>query len=115
VRSARRRVPTYAAPAANGNGIVTLTPSNPITWRCQLVWDDFRDLSTAIARGRPTASMTRRDPEEGGGGWVGGSVVDVAIADPDLTRAGAKAPVNAFHTVDYQELARAMVLCSRCL
>ena len=55
----------------NGNGIVSLTPQ-PDHVRCQLVLDDFRDLSTAIARCRRLLDLDA-DPE---------AVVDALSADP---------------------------------
>ena len=46
---------------ASGNGIVSLTPK-PDHVRCELVLDDFRDLSTAIARCRRLLDLDA-DPE----------------------------------------------------
>ena len=84
----------------NGNGIVSLTPQ-PDHVRCQLVLDDFRDLSTAIARCRRLLDLDA-DPE---------AVVDALSADPDLTALVAKAPGQRIpRTVDEQELAVRVVL-----
>ena len=57
----------------NGSGIVSLTP-HPDHVRCELVLDDFRDLSTAIARCRRLLDLDA-DPE---------AVVDALGADADL-------------------------------
>ena len=84
----------------NGNGIVSLTPQ-PDHVRCMLVLDDFRDLSTAIARCRRLLDLDA-DPE---------AVVDALSADPDLTALVAKAPGQRIpRTVDEQELALRVVL-----
>jgi AraC family transcriptional regulator of adaptative response / DNA-3-methyladenine glycosylase II len=84
----------------NGNGIVSLTPQ-PDHVQCQLVLDDFRDLSTAIARCRRLLDLDA-DPE---------AVVDALSADPDLTALVAKAPGQRIpRTVDEQELAVRVVL-----
>jgi AraC family transcriptional regulator of adaptative response / DNA-3-methyladenine glycosylase II len=84
----------------NGNGIVSLTPQ-PDHVQCQLVLDDFRDLSTAIARCRRLLDLDA-DPE---------AVVDALSADPDLTALVAKAPGQRIpRTVDEQELAIRVVL-----
>jgi len=84
----------------NGNGIVSLTPQ-PDHVRCQLVLDDFRDLTTAIARCRRLLDLDA-DPE---------AVVDALSADPDLTALVAKAPGQRIpRTVDEQELALRVVL-----
>ncbi|MDT5331406.1 MAG: AraC family transcriptional regulator [Mycobacterium sp.] len=84
----------------NGNGIVSLTPQ-PDHVRSQLVLDDFRDLSTAIARCRRLLDLDA-DPE---------AVVDALSADPDLTALVAKAPGQRIpRTVDEQELAVRVVL-----
>src|SRR4029078_13724022 len=65
----------------HGNGIVRLPP-HPDHVRCQLVLDDFRDLSTAIARCRRLLDLDA-DPE---------AVVDALSADPELTALVAQAP-----------------------
>jgi AraC family transcriptional regulator of adaptative response / DNA-3-methyladenine glycosylase II len=84
----------------NGNGIVSLTPQ-PDHVQCQLVLDDFRDLSTAIARCRRLLDLDA-DPE---------AVVDALSTDPDLTALVAKAPGQRIpRTVDEQELAVRVVL-----
>jgi AraC family transcriptional regulator of adaptative response / DNA-3-methyladenine glycosylase II len=84
----------------SGNGIVSLTPQ-PDHVQCQLVLDDFRDLSTAIARCRRLLDLDA-DPE---------AVVDALSADPDLTALVAKAPGQRIpRTVDEQELAIRVVL-----
>jgi 3-methyladenine DNA glycosylase/8-oxoguanine DNA glycosylase len=69
----------------NGNGIVSLTPQ-PDHVRCQLVLDDFRDLSTAIARCRRLLDLDA-DPE---------AVVDALSADPELTALVARHPDSGF-------------------
>ena len=68
----------------NGNGIVSLTPQ-PDHVQCQLVLDDFRDLSTAIARCRRLLDLDA-DPE---------AVVDALGADPDLAAAGGQGARSA--------------------
>jgi len=84
----------------NGNGIASLTPQ-PDHVQCQLVLDDFRDLSTAIARCRRLLDLDA-DPE---------AVVDALSADPDLSALVAKAPGQRIpRTVDEQELAIRVVL-----
>ena len=84
----------------NGNGIVSLT-AQPDHVQCQLVLDDFRDLSTAIARCRRLLDLDA-DPE---------AVVDALSADPDLTALVAKAPGQRIpRTVDEQEVAIRVVL-----
>jgi AraC family transcriptional regulator, regulatory protein of adaptative response / DNA-3-methyladenine glycosylase II len=84
----------------NGNGIVSLTPQ-PDHVRCQLVLDDFRDLSTAIARCRRLLDLDA-DPE---------AVVDALSADQHLTALVAKSPGQRIpRTVDEQELAVRVVL-----
>jgi AraC family transcriptional regulator, regulatory protein of adaptative response / DNA-3-methyladenine glycosylase II len=83
-----------------GNGIVSLTPQ-PDHVRCQLVLDDFRDLSSAIARCRRLLDLDA-DPE---------AVVDALTADPDLAQLVAKAPGQRIpRTVDEAELAVRVVL-----
>jgi AraC family transcriptional regulator, regulatory protein of adaptative response / DNA-3-methyladenine glycosylase II len=84
----------------NGNGIVGLTPQ-PDHVLCQVVLDDFRDLSTAIARCRRLLDLDA-DPE---------AVVDALSADPDLITVIAKAPGQRIpRTVDEHELAVRVVL-----
>ena len=61
----------------SGNGVVSPTP-RPITSRCELALDDFRDLSTAIARCRRLLDLDA-DPE---------AVVDVLSGDPRCGRRG---------------------------
>jgi AraC family transcriptional regulator of adaptative response / DNA-3-methyladenine glycosylase II len=83
-----------------GNGIVSLTP-RPDHVQCVLVLDDFRDLSTAIARCRRLLDLDA-DPE---------AVVDALGADPDLSPLVAKAPGQRIpRTVDESELAVRVVL-----
>ena len=83
-----------------GNGIVSLTPQ-PDHVQCQVALDDFRDLSTAIARCRRLLDLDA-DPE---------AVVDALGADPDLAALVAKAPGQRIpRTVDEQELAIRVVL-----
>ena len=85
---------------ANGNGIVDLTPQ-PDHVQCQIVLDDFRDLSTAIARCRRLLDLDA-DPE---------AVVDALSADPGLSALVAKAPGQRIpRTVDEHELAVRVVL-----
>ena len=62
---------------ASGNGVVSLTPQ-PDHVLCELMLDDFRDLSTAIARCRRLLDLDA-DPE---------AVVDALSADAHLSRAG---------------------------
>jgi AraC family transcriptional regulator, regulatory protein of adaptative response / DNA-3-methyladenine glycosylase II len=83
-----------------GNGIVSLTPE-PDHVRCCLVLDDFRDLSTAIARCRRLLDLDA-DPE---------AVVDTLGADAGLSPLVAKAPGQRIpRTVDEAELALRVVL-----
>jgi AraC family transcriptional regulator, regulatory protein of adaptative response / DNA-3-methyladenine glycosylase II len=83
-----------------GNGIVSLTPQ-PNHVLCQLVLDDFRDLSTAIARCRRLLDLDA-DPE---------AVVDALSADEQLSALVAKAPGQRIpRTVDEAELALRVVL-----
>src|ERR1700712_3340262 len=85
---------------ASGNGIVSLTP-RPDHVQCELVLDDFRDLSTAIARCRRLLDLDA-DPE---------AAVDVLSADPKLSALVAKAPGQRIpRTVDENELALRVVL-----
>jgi AraC family transcriptional regulator of adaptative response / DNA-3-methyladenine glycosylase II len=84
----------------SGSGIVSLTPQ-PDHVQCQLVLDDFRDLSTAIARCRRLLDLDA-DPE---------AVVDSLSADTDLSALVAKAPGQRIpRTVDEPELALRVVL-----
>ena len=84
----------------SGNGIVSLTPQ-PDHVRCLLVLDDFRDLSTAIARCRRLLDLDA-DPE---------AVVDALGADTALSAVVAKAPGQRIpRTVDEAELALRVVL-----
>ena len=84
----------------NGSGIVSLTPY-PDHVQCELVLDDFRDLSTAIARCRRLLDLDA-DPE---------AVVDALSADADLSALVAKAPGQRIpRTVDEPELALRVVL-----
>jgi AraC family transcriptional regulator of adaptative response / DNA-3-methyladenine glycosylase II len=84
----------------NGSGIVSLTP-HPDHVQCQVVLDDFRDLSTAIARCRRLLDLDA-DPE---------AVVDALSADSDMTALVAKAPGQRIpRTVDERELALRVVL-----
>jgi AraC family transcriptional regulator, regulatory protein of adaptative response / DNA-3-methyladenine glycosylase II len=78
-----------------GNGIVSLTPA-PGHVQCVLSLDDFRDLSTAIARCRRLLDLDA-DPE---------AVVDFLGADRDLGVLAAKQPGQRIpRTVDEHELA----------
>lgn len=83
-----------------GNAIVTLTPAVDHV-RCVLVLDDFRDLTTAIARCRRLLDLDA-DPE----------AVDEALgADAGLRPVVAKAPGQRIpRTVDEAELAVRAVL-----
>jgi AraC family transcriptional regulator of adaptative response / DNA-3-methyladenine glycosylase II len=84
----------------HGTGIVSLTPA-PDHVRCSVVLDDFRDLTTAIARCRRLLDLDA-DPE---------AVVDALGADPDLAPLVAKAPGQRIpRTVDEHELAVRVVL-----
>jgi AraC family transcriptional regulator, regulatory protein of adaptative response / DNA-3-methyladenine glycosylase II len=84
----------------NGSGIVRLTPQ-PDHVQCQVTLDDFRDLSTAIARCRRLLDLDA-DPE---------AVVDALSADPELSVLVSKAPGQRIpRTVDEQELALRVVL-----
>jgi AraC family transcriptional regulator, regulatory protein of adaptative response / DNA-3-methyladenine glycosylase II len=83
-----------------GSGVVTLTPAVDHV-RCRLVLDDFRDLTTAIARCRRLLDLDA-DPE---------AVVDALAADPDLAAVVEKAPGQRIpRTVDEAELAVRAVL-----
>jgi AraC family transcriptional regulator, regulatory protein of adaptative response / DNA-3-methyladenine glycosylase II len=84
----------------SGSGIVSLTPQ-PDHVHCQLILDDFRDLSTAIARCRRLLDLDA-DPE---------AVVDALSTDTDLSALVAKAPGQRIpRTVDEPELALRVVL-----
>jgi AraC family transcriptional regulator, regulatory protein of adaptative response / DNA-3-methyladenine glycosylase II len=84
----------------SGNGIVSLTPHVDHV-RCELVLDDFRDLSTAIARCRRLLDLDA-DPE---------AVIDVLSGDPALNVLVAKAPGQRIpRTVDENELALRVVI-----
>ncbi|MGD9622713.1 MAG: AlkA N-terminal domain-containing protein [Mycolicibacterium sp.] len=83
-----------------GTGIVTLRP-HPDHVRCQLAVDDFRDLSTAIARCRRLLDLDA-DPE---------AVVEALSADVELGPLVQKAPGQRIpRTVDEHELAVRVVL-----
>jgi AraC family transcriptional regulator of adaptative response / DNA-3-methyladenine glycosylase II len=85
---------------ASGNGVVSLTP-RPDHVQCELNLDDFRDLSTAIARCRRLLDLDA-DPE---------AVIDVLSHDPHLTALVAKAPGQRIpRTVDENELALRVVI-----
>lgn len=87
----------------SGNGVVSLAPT-PDHVRCQLVLDDFRDLTTAIARCRRLLDLDA-DPE---------AVIDVLGADPELTAVVDKAPGQRIpRTVDESELAIRAVLAQQ--
>lgn len=84
----------------NGVGVVSLTPA-PDHVRCLLVLDDFRDLTTAIARCRRLLDLDA-DPE---------AVIEVLSSDPALSPVVAKAPGQRIpRTVDEAELAVRAVL-----
>jgi AraC family transcriptional regulator, regulatory protein of adaptative response / DNA-3-methyladenine glycosylase II len=84
----------------SGSAVVSLTPAVDHV-RCQLVLDDFRDLTTAIARCRRLLDLDA-DPE---------AVVEALSADPDLAPMVAKAPGQRIpRTVDEAELAVRAVL-----
>ncbi|OIN82305.1 DNA-3-methyladenine glycosylase 2 family protein [Mycobacterium malmoense] len=83
-----------------GSAVVTLTPAVDHV-RCRLVLDDFRDLTTAIARCRRLLDLDA-DPE---------AVVDALAADPHLGPLVKKAPGQRIpRTVDEAELAVRAVL-----
>ncbi|MDT5312038.1 MAG: AraC family transcriptional regulator [Mycobacterium sp.] len=85
---------------ASGNGVVSLTPQ-PDHVQCQLSLDDFRDLSTAIARCRRLLDLDA-DPE---------AVLDVLSRDTRMTALVAKAPGQRIpRTVDESELALRVVI-----
>ena len=80
--------------------MVTLTPSDDHV-RCVLSLEDFRDLTTAIARCRRLLDLDA-DPE---------AVVEALSRDPDLAPVVAKAPGQRIpRTVDEAELAIRAVL-----
>jgi AraC family transcriptional regulator of adaptative response / DNA-3-methyladenine glycosylase II len=83
-----------------GNGIASLTPA-PDHVRCTLVLDDFRDLTSAIARCRRLLDLDA-DPD---------AVIDVLTSDTALAPVIAKAPGQRIpRTVDESELAVRTVL-----
>ena len=85
---------------ASGNGIVSLTPQ-PDHVHCELVLDDFRDLSSAIARCRRLLDLDA-DPE---------AAVDVLSSDSLVAAVVAKAPGQRIpRTVDEPELALRVVI-----
>jgi AraC family transcriptional regulator of adaptative response / DNA-3-methyladenine glycosylase II len=87
----------------NGNGVVSLAPA-PDHVRCLLVLDDFRDLTTAIARCRRLLDLDA-DPE---------AVVELLGSDPALGQVVAKAPGQRIpRTVDEAELAVRAVLAQQ--
>lgn len=84
----------------SGSGVVALTP-HPDHVRCQLIVEDFRDLSAAIARCRRLLDLDA-DPT---------AVVDALGQDPHLGAVVAKAPGQRIpRTVDEAELAVRVVL-----
>lgn len=84
----------------SGSAVVSLTPAVDHV-RCLLVLDDFRDLTTAIARCRRLLDLDA-DPE---------AVVEALTADPDLAPVVRKAPGQRIpRTVDEAELAVRAVL-----
>jgi AraC family transcriptional regulator, regulatory protein of adaptative response / DNA-3-methyladenine glycosylase II len=84
----------------SGSGVVSLTPAADHV-RCLLVLDDFRDLTTAIARCRRLLDLDA-DPE---------AVLHALGRDPDLAPVLAKAPGQRIpRTVDEAELAVRAVL-----
>jgi AraC family transcriptional regulator of adaptative response / DNA-3-methyladenine glycosylase II len=83
-----------------GSAVVTLTPAVDHV-RCQLVLDDFRDLTTAITRCRRLLDLDA-DPE---------AVIDALTRDPELAPVVEKAPGQRIpRTVDEAELAVRAVL-----
>ncbi len=83
-----------------GKGIAGLTPA-PDHVRCTLVLDDFRDLTSAIARCRRLLDLDA-DPD---------AVIDVLSSDTALAPVIAKAPGQRIpRTVDESELAVRTVL-----
>jgi AraC family transcriptional regulator, regulatory protein of adaptative response / DNA-3-methyladenine glycosylase II len=84
----------------SGNGVVSLAPA-PDHVRCLLRLDDFRDLTTAIARCRRLLDLDA-DPE---------AVIEVLRSDKALRPVVAKAPGQRIpRTVDEAELAVRVVL-----
>jgi AraC family transcriptional regulator, regulatory protein of adaptative response / DNA-3-methyladenine glycosylase II len=84
----------------SGSGVVALTPAGDHV-RCLLTLEDFRDLTTAIARCRRLVDLDA-DPE---------AVVEALSRDPDLAPVVAKAPGQRIpRTVDEAELAIRAVL-----
>ncbi|WP_077102947.1 DNA-3-methyladenine glycosylase 2 family protein [Mycobacterium terramassiliense] len=84
----------------HGSAVVTLAPAVDHV-RCRLALDDFRDLTTAIARCRRLLDLDA-DPE---------AVVDALAADPGLAAVVEKAPGQRIpRTVDEAELAVRAVL-----
>jgi AraC family transcriptional regulator, regulatory protein of adaptative response / DNA-3-methyladenine glycosylase II len=84
----------------SGSGVVALTPADDHV-RCVLMLDDFRDLTTAIARCRRMLDLDA-DPE---------AVVETLSRDPDLGSVVAKAPGQRIpRTVDEAELAVRAIL-----
>ena len=84
----------------SGSGLVALTPAADHV-RCALTLEDFRDLTTAIARCRRLLDLDA-DPE---------AVVEALSRDPDLAPVVAKAPGQRIpRTVDQAELAIRAVL-----
>ena len=86
-----------------GSAVVTLTPAVDHV-RCDLLLDDFRDLTTAITRCRRLLDLDA-DPE---------AVVDALTHDPDLAPVVEKAPGQRIpRTVDEAELAVRAVLAQQ--
>ena len=84
----------------HGSGVVSLTPNSDHVL-CNLQLDDFRDLSTAIARCRRLLDLDA-DPQ---------AVIDVLATDPHLRPLVAKAPGQRIpRTVDECELAIRVIL-----
>ncbi|OBG26321.1 DNA-3-methyladenine glycosylase 2 family protein [Mycobacterium sp. E3198] len=84
----------------HGSAVVTLAPAVDHV-RCRLALDDFRDLTTAIARCRRLLDLDA-DPE---------AVVDALAGDPELAAVVEKAPGQRIpRTVDEAELAVRAVL-----
>jgi AraC family transcriptional regulator of adaptative response / DNA-3-methyladenine glycosylase II len=84
----------------HGSGVVSLEPA-PDHVLCRLLLDDFRDLSTAIARSRRLLDLDA-DPE---------AIVEVLESDPNLQALVAKSPGQRIpRTVDEAELAIRVVL-----
>lgn len=84
----------------SGTAVVALTPAVDHV-RCQLILDDFRDLTTAIARCRRLLDLDA-DPE---------AVVDALAGDPELAPVVRKAPGQRIpRSVDEAEFAVRAVL-----